>query len=229
MERVGGVCGWAGEVLEARTGVADAVRKFSWLAPFYEVWAHHVEARPRRRVLELAGVQDGESVLEVATGTGVQLVALARSNPSGRTCGVELAPGMLKRTRKRLARERLGNVELHEGDARRLPLGDASFDVVTNEYMLNLFPRAEIPAVLAEYKRVLRPGGRLVVSNMTKGALPHHQVWDALYARGIDLFVNCRGVLAAPALEDLGFTYITREYMAPALFPTEIVTARAPT
>lgn len=57
---------------------------------------------------------------------------------------------------------------------------------------------------------------------------PHHRVWDALYARGIDVFVNCRGVLAVPVLQELGFEEIKREFMVPMLFPTEIVTARRP-
>lgn len=216
------------EVLEVRTGAAQAAAMFSRLAPVYEVWAGLVETRPRCRVLELADIRDGEAVLEVATGTGVQLVELARRNPSGRTVGVEFAPGMVQRTRRRLAAWKFTAVELIEGDARQLPFADGTFDLVTNEYMLNLFPRAEIPLALSEYRRVLKPGGRLVVSNMTKGAARHHKIWDALYARGVDLFVNCRGVLAAPVLAELGFTDITREYMAPVLFPTEIVTARVP-
>ena len=85
------------EVLEARTGVAEAAAKFSLLAPVYELWAGWVERRPRRRVLELAAVRNGEAVLEVATGTGVQLVALARRNPSGRTVGVEFAAGTARK------------------------------------------------------------------------------------------------------------------------------------
>src|SRR4051795_1038853 len=84
-------------VLEARRRDASRVSaRYSQIAPIYEVWAHLTESRARRRVLELAAAQDGEVVLEVATGTGVQLLALARQNPSGRTLGVELAAGMLR-------------------------------------------------------------------------------------------------------------------------------------
>lgn len=89
-------------------------------------------------------------------------------------------------------------------------------------------PHGDIRAALAEFRRVLKPGGRLIITNMTQGQRPEERVWDALYARGIDVFVNCRGVLAAPLLEELGFLDIEREFMAPMLFPTEIVTARKP-
>ncbi len=215
-------------VLEARNSTAHAVAAFSRLAPVYELWARWVEPAPRRRVLELARVQDGESVLEVATGTGVQLVALGQRNRLGRTVGVDFAPGMVRRTRRRLRSARLQGVELVHGDARRLPFDDATFDLVTNEYMLNLMPHADIRVALAEFQRVLKPGGRLVVSNMTKGERPQEQIWDALYAGGIDVFVNCRGVLAEPLLRELGFQEIEREFMVPMLFPTEIVVARKP-
>jgi ubiquinone/menaquinone biosynthesis C-methylase UbiE len=219
-----GSADWRSRVLEAhqRTEARDA---YSRLAPVYEVWARLAESRPRRRVLELVAVRDGEDILEVATGTGVQLVELARRNPKGTTVGVELAPGMLKETRKRLQSAGLDRVEVKEGSALELPFPDSSFDLLVNGYMLDLLPRDDIPRALAEFKRVLRPGGRLVLSNMTVGEARRHRVWDSLYARGINLTANCRGVLAAPVLSELGFDQVRREYMAQMGFPTEIVTA----
>ena len=71
--------------------------------------------------------------------------------------------------------------------------------------MLDLLPRDDIPRALAEFKRVLRPGGRLVLSNMTKGERRRHRIWDWAYERGIVVTANCRGVLAAPVLQELGF------------------------
>jgi demethylmenaquinone methyltransferase/2-methoxy-6-polyprenyl-1,4-benzoquinol methylase len=194
----------------------------------YELWARLAEARPRRRVLELVGVRDGEDVLEVATGTGVQLVELARRNPSGRTAGVELAPGMVEATRARLRQAGLEGVAVHEADALDLPLPEQSVDLLVNGYMLDLLLRDDIPRALAEFKRVLRPGGRLVLSNMTLGEQRRHRLWDALYARGINLTANCRGVLAVPVLRELGFGDLRREYLAQLGFPTEIVTASRP-
>lgn len=219
---------WRSRVLEAQRPADAAVAAYSRLAPVYEIWARITEVRPRRRVLELAAVRDGEAVLEVATGTGAQLIALAGRNPSGRTVGVELAEGMLAQTRERLDGAGLTGVELLRASALELPFEDDGFDLLVNSYMLDLLPRDDIPHALAEFKRVLRPGGRLVLSNMTKGERLRHRFWDWLYARGINLTANCRGVLAAPVLAELGFTDIHREYMAQMTFPTEIVTARSP-
>jgi ubiquinone/menaquinone biosynthesis C-methylase UbiE len=218
---------WRARVLEAKRPPEEIPHLYSRLAPVYELWGRLAESRPRRRVLELTALgPGGEDVLEVATGTGVQLVNLARRNPHGHTVGVELADGMLHRTRARLRSAGLDQVELLAADARDLPFSDASFDLVVNSYMLDLLPRQDIPLVLGEFQRVLKPGGRLVLSNMTKGEARHHRIWDALYAHGLVLTANCRGVLAAPLLHTLGFEEIKREYMAQMSFPTEIVTAR---
>ena len=79
---------WRTEVLEVNASSEKTLAAYSRLARVYEAWAKLTESRPRRRVLELVDVRDGESILEVATGTGAQIVALARRNPSGRTAGV---------------------------------------------------------------------------------------------------------------------------------------------
>jgi sugar phosphate isomerase/epimerase len=88
---------WRSRVLEVRKGRPEVIALYSRLARLYEVWARLTESRPRRRVVGLAAVRDGGAVLEVAIGTGAQLVAMARRNPSGRTVGIELADGMLPR------------------------------------------------------------------------------------------------------------------------------------
>jgi ubiquinone/menaquinone biosynthesis C-methylase UbiE len=217
---------WHDRVLEAKRPPEEMPHVYSRLVPVYELWARLTESRPRRRVLELAAPGPADDVLEVATGTGVQLVNLALRNPRGRTVGVEVSDGVLRRTRARLQSADLDRVELLSADARDLPFPDASFDLVVNSYMLDLLPREDIPRVLAEFQRVLKPGGHLVLSNMTKGEARLHRIWDSLYSHGLVLTANCRGVLAAPVLHALGFEQIKREYMAQMSFPTEVVTAR---
>jgi ubiquinone/menaquinone biosynthesis C-methylase UbiE len=222
---------WRSQVLEVNEPRSErVVDVYTRLAPLYELWARLTETRSRRRVLDLAAPRDGEAVLEVASGTGAQLVELARRNPSGRTVGVEPADGMLGQARKRLASAGVEQrVELVRASALELPFEDQSFDLVVNSYMLDLLPRDDIPRALTEFGRVIRPGARIVLSNMTIGERRRHRVWDGLYARGVNLTANCRGVLAAPVLKVLGFENVRREYISQWAFPTEIVTAVKPT
>lgn len=219
---------WRSQVLEVRKGRAWDLAFYSRIAPVYELWARLAESKARARLLERASVRDGEAILEVAVGTGAQLLSLARRNPSGRTVAVDLADGMLRRARRRIEQAGLRPVEIVPGDALALPFDEGSFDLVVNSYMLDLLPREDIPRALGEFRRVLRPGGRLMLSNMTKGEPLRHRLWDALYERGLSLTANCRGVLAAPALEELGFTRVEREYLAQMLVPSEIVSAWKP-
>ena len=92
---------------------------YTRLAPVYEAWARLTESKARRRVIELAAVQPDDDLLEVATGTGVQLVRLAGSNPAGRTTGVEPSTGMLAQTRRRV--EAAGLADRVELLGRRAP------------------------------------------------------------------------------------------------------------
>ena len=220
--------GWRELILETRQGQRETLSRHNKIAPLYELWAHLTETKARRRLLQLALPQDGDRVLEVATGTGVQLSALARRNPSGLTIGLELAEGMVIETRNRLSTDHLVGVPILRADALRMPFADLSFDLVTNSYMLDLLPRELIPMALKEFGRVLRPGGQLVLANMTKGERPWHRGWDLLYRLGVPLTGNCRGVLAVPILQELGFEDTGREYIAQMSFPTEIVTAVKP-
>lgn len=106
--------------------------------------------------VDLAGVQ---AMLDVATGTGLVLRALRSlgADPAVRMVGVDLSPGMLA-----VARAALPGAELVVADAARLPLADSSVDLVTCVTALHLMP--DVDAVLGEWTRVLRPGGRAVTA-----------------------------------------------------------------
>lgn len=111
------------------------------------------------QVLDLAGVQAGDRVLDVACGPGtVACLAAERVGPTGRVVGCDVSPAMLE-----LARAKLSAVQWIESPA--APLGgipDAAFDVVTCQQGLQFFP--DRPAAVAEMHRALAPGGRAVVA-----------------------------------------------------------------
>ncbi len=216
------------QMLDARIAKEQVSEVYSKVAPLYDVWAWLTERHARSRCLELAAIQDGEDVLEVAVGTGLAFVKILETNPSGRNEGVDLTPAMLIRAERKAARAGNQHYHLRVGDAYALDFPSDSFDVVVNNYMFDLLPERDFMTVIEEFKRVLRPGGRLVLVNMTQGARWYNHVWDRLYRMSPALLGGCRGVSLAPLLQQSGFRHTTREYCSQFTFPSEVVFGIAP-
>lgn len=141
-------------------------RIFDDTAPDYErierVLALGSGAWYRRRALERAGIQAGDRVLDVGIGTGmVAREALMLIGPRGRLVGVDPSPGMM-------AEVGLPGIELVRGQAESLPRPAASCDFLSMGYALRHI--ADVTAAFNEFHRVLRPGGRLVLLEITKPA-----------------------------------------------------------
>jgi len=204
--------------------VADIYRR---IAPSYDLWAWLTESRARDRCLELADIHDGEDVLEVAAGTGLAFARVLQANPSGRNEGIDLTEAMLVRAEKKAARSGSSNYRLRIGDAYAMDFPDNSFDVLINNYMFDLLPQQDFIAVLEEFRRVLRPGGRLAMVNMTRGEHWYNGLWERLYRINPALLGGCRGVSLLPQIEACGFGQSRREYMSQLTFPSEIVFAVA--
>ena len=200
--------------------VPDLYRK---IAPSYDLWARLTESKARDRCLEFAAIRDGEDVLEVAVGTGLAFERILAANPSGRNEGVDLTEPMLVRAQKKAAASGCSNYRLRVGDAYDLDFPDDSFDVLINNYMFDLLPERDFLAVLGEFKRVLRPGGRLALVNMTKGERWYHGFWEKVYRVNPALLGGCRGVSLIPHVNASGFGQTRREFMSQFTFPSEIV------
>jgi phosphatidylethanolamine/phosphatidyl-N-methylethanolamine N-methyltransferase len=141
---------------------ADDVRAaYKRWAGIYDVAFGGVSAIGRRRAVELANKMPGGRVLEVGVGTGL---ALPHYLPSKRITGIDLSTEMLAQAEKRVAEQGIANVEaLHEMDAEATDFEDGSFDIAVAMFVASVVPHPR--ALLAEMRRVVRPGGNILFIN----------------------------------------------------------------
>jgi SAM-dependent methyltransferase len=114
----------------------------------------------------LGSLQSGERVLDIGCGAGMDsLVAAQMVGPEGSVTGIDMTPEMLAKARRAAEELGAGNVTYQECEAERLPFADGSFDVVISNGVIDLIPDKD--AVFSEIHRVLVPGGRIQVADVT--------------------------------------------------------------
>jgi len=219
------------EILRVPASLEDIKKSYGILSRFYAIMEGTFEKGFRRKGLQLLSVALGEVVLEIGLGTGFSLKEMARSvGEKGKAYGIDITPQMLERTRKRLQKAGLmDRVELCEGDARSMPYEDSKFDAVYMAATLELFDTPDIPRVLKEIKRVLKPGGRLGVASMTKegweGSL-FIRFYEWLH-RKIPKYASCRPIYVEKSIKDAGYQIIkSEEFVLFKIAPGRIVVAR---
>jgi ubiquinone/menaquinone biosynthesis C-methylase UbiE len=130
-----------------------------WATQLLE-WTGHVS----ERLVELAGVEAGSRVLDVAAGLGEPaLTAARRAGPEGTVVATDIAPEMLAHARKRVAAAGVSNVEFIESEASKLDFPEASFDAAVSRWGIIFEPEAE--ATAARIRRFLKPGSRMAISS----------------------------------------------------------------
>src|SRR5262245_8531947 len=196
--------------------------------------AYDFIADANERAARVAGVQalaarPGEKVVEIGFGTGNEVLDLANLvGANGQVAGIDISPGMLAVAQKKIAdRPVAAPIDLRVGDARQLPFADGAFDAAYSSFTLELFPAVDIPAVLAEVKRVLRPGGRVAVVSMATvppgeraSALEKTYVW---MHRHFPHIVDCRPIDVAGVISAAGFTVAKATDLAIWTMPVRVV------
>lgn len=203
----------------------EAKAYYDRIAGVYDLLTDKAEQPMRAAGLEKLAVGPGERVLEIGYGTGHSLLELAKSvGDGGRVFGIDLSEAMRSVARKRLQDEGLcERVDLQCGDAEHLPYDTASFDAVFTSFTLELFDTPVIPKVLAECRRVLRPGGRIVVVSTSKEGRSKAfvTVYEWMHRRFPHL-VDCRPIYVRRALEAADFSVKDTE-LRHMWVPVEIV------
>ena len=213
----------------------EANRKFyDRISDAYDLLADANEKAARQSGVKALNVKPGEKVLELGFGTGNEVLDLAELvGSTGHVAGIDISTGMLKVAMKKVsAKQPNVDINLKVADARSLPFSDGIFDAVYTSFTLELFPEDDIPRVLAEVKRVLRPGGRLSVVSMAEvkpgeraSALEHVYIW---MHRHFPHLVDCRPINPEAVVTAAGFQRVSRTDLQIWTMPVAVVVAEKP-
>ncbi len=210
---------------------AQTQRFYDRISRIYGWMTVAFERRHGEKALELLSIREGEIILEIGPGSGHCLRRIAGLvGEGGNGCGIDISAGMLKVTRNKLLRSGMAaRAGLCCADAVRLPLRDGSFDAILMVFTLELFDTLEIPQVLQESMRVLKPGGRITVASLSREGKKTtamrlyewvHRKWPQI--------ADCRPIYAERSMKSCGYIVASGTRAQMAGLPLEIVSATKP-
>jgi len=218
----------APDILPVPRTKEEAKRSYDRISRYYDYLTGAFERKYAEMALERLSVPEGETVLEIGFGTGHCLKRIAESvGPKGKAYGIDLSTGMMEISKERLEKAGLEDrVKLFCGDAANLPFDDSTFDAVFMSFTLELFDTPEIPKVLEQIKRVLKPEGRLVVVSMSKenGESIFLRLYEWIHNKW-PKYVDCRPIYVEQSLREAGYTVKSKEKVRLFRLPGEIVVA----
>jgi len=205
------------EVLRVHRTKVQAKESYDKMSRYYDLFSGFFEKKYRSLALNRLNAQRGETILEIGFGTGHCLKHLATAvGEEGKVHGIDISSGMLTASRRRLEKAGLWNrVELICDDALKMPYAVNKFDAVFSSFNLELFDTPEIPQVLAEIKRVLKPRGRFCVMSMSKGDEDSslQRLYEWLHKK-IPQYVDCRPIYVEQSILGAGFEIQYRERLS---------------
>ena len=218
----------ARDILPVPRTKEEARQAYDRLSKFYDYTLGLLGRKYSEMALDRLSLVEGETVLEIGVGTGRCLKQIARLvGPAGKACGIDISLHMIERTRKRLEKERLANrAALCCGEATCLSFNDSAFDAVFMSFTLEVIDTPEIPTVLAGIKKVLKPGGRLGIVDMSKenGKSVFLKLYEWIHNR-CPKYLGSRPIYAEQCLIDAGYQIRSKERIKIFRLPAEIIVA----
>ena len=206
----------------------QARRFYDRMSRFYDYISGPFERRYAFRALDLLAVREGETILEIGFGTGHCLEKIAESvGDTGKAYGIDISMGMRAVTQKRLREVQLfDRVELVCGDATSLPYENDIMDGTLVAFTLELFDTPEIPVVLKEVKRILKPGGRIAVASLSKvtGESRMVRLYEWVHNKWPE-YADCRPIFLEESIKRAGYQIASSQTAKLFGLPVEIVIA----
>ena len=200
-------------------------KQYAAVAWFYDLWALLTEYKAVQRALIMTNVRDGSSVLEVAVGTGRLFSEIVKRNLHGQNDGIDISQAMLVRAHNRLQMFPSDRYKLQQGSAYELHYDDNTFDLLFNTYMLDLLPEQDFSKVLTEFRRVLKPGGKIVLVSFGFGKHWFNLFWYWLAKVFPALLTNCRPLMISQTVARADFRNLYVEHISQNTFPSDMVIA----